>query len=192
MAAFSSVSVWPGTESRKNALAQDSSPVYTEEKQSPQSKQLCIHFELECCMAGERKRRRRPFGVYVIITLQLFSIVAGLFVFAAEYLAFNYPELNIDLELGFPLSGPEFWIANLQLAIVLVLSVISVIGLWRMQRWAWYLTMLELGFSMVINISMYFNGNANYVDMFLNVLTVFYLNQKDVQRAFVRRRVEAA
>ncbi|MBK8050267.1 MAG: hypothetical protein IPK16_26085 [Anaerolineales bacterium] len=141
---------------------------------------------------AEKKRRRRPFGVYVIITLQLFSIVAGLFVFAGEYLALNYPELNVDLDLGFPLSGPEFWITNLQLAIVMVLSMISVIGLWRMQRWAWYLTMLELGFSMVVNISMYFNANANYVDMFLNVLTVFYLNQKDVQRAFVRRRVEAA
>ncbi|MBK8050744.1 MAG: hypothetical protein IPK16_28720 [Anaerolineales bacterium] len=133
---------------------------------------------------AENKRRRRPFGVKVIITLQLFSIVTGLFVFAGEYLAFSYPELNVNLDLDFPMSGPEFWITNVQLAIVMVLSMISVVGLWRMQRWAWYLTMLELGFSMVVNISMYFNGNVNYIDMFLNVLMVFYLNQKDVQRAF--------
>ena len=139
----------------------------------------------------EKKQRRRPFGVYVIITLQLFSIIAGVLVFTAEYFMFSYPELNIELELNFPMHGPQFWLNNAQLGILTVLSIISVIGLWRMQRWAWFLTMLELGFGMVVDISLYFNGGANYFDMLLNVLMVFYLNQKDVQRAFVRRRVEA-
>ena len=141
---------------------------------------------------AEQPRRRRPFGVKVIIFLQIISILIMCVVFTAEYIALAYPELNLDLEFGHPMYSPEFWANNFELAFTGLLSIVSVIGLWRMQRWAWYLTMLELGFSMVVGISLYLNGSANYWDMLINVIMVFYLNQKDVQRAFVRRRAEAA
>jgi hypothetical protein len=123
--------------------------------------------------------RKRPFGVTVIITVQLISIVIlGLdfFVFQTDYtLPFIFPGLSQSL----PLSG--------SLMAVLIFELVLIVGLWRLKRWAWFLLMIQLGASMVASLWAYLHNTNPYVYMLLNVIMVFYLNQRDVQRAFERR-----
>jgi uncharacterized membrane protein (DUF2068 family) len=65
-------------------------------------------------------------------------------------------------------------------------QLILAFGLWYLRRWAWTLYMMRLGMSMIINLQAHFAGAAdvNYIYMAMDVVIVFYLNQRDVQRAF--------
>jgi uncharacterized membrane protein (DUF2068 family) len=136
----------------------------------------------EGSVMSNRPARRRPFGVSVIIGMQLLSFLSAAFGLAVEYAAIV---AHVELE-GF---APTFT-DNVMLVLELVLSLVSVYGLWRMQRWAWFITMLDLGVSMCIGLYLYYYGDPDYWTMFFNVVMVFYLNQREVQNAFVRKRRE--
>jgi len=117
-----------------------------------------------------------------MIGVQLLSFLLAVIGLAFEYAAFAG---HIQVE-GFAPTLTD----NLMLVLELVLSLLSVYGLWRMQRWAWFITMLDLGLSMSIGLYSYYYGDPDYWTMFFNVVMVFYLNQREVQNAFIRKRVE--
>jgi hypothetical protein len=71
-----------------------------------------------------------------------------------------------------------------------LLSIVVVFGLLRLRRWAWVLVMIQLGMVMALDLALYFVGSPQYASMLISVVTVFYLNQSDVQDAFRRRAPE--
>ena len=76
------------------------------------------------------------------------------------------------------------------LVLTLVVNAVCAVGLWRRQRWAWFLTMLQLGAFMVSDLYSYFTNSppATYAwSMLLNVFMVFYLNQREVQAIFLSK-----
>ena len=122
---------------------------------------------------------RRPFGLKVIIILQLAQALFGVFVFVLFTL--NLPELRAELDQDVTML--------LRLPVTLYLLVgllrgITAIGLWRYRRWAWVLTMTLLAVSMAQDTMAFFRGRPFYFSMFVNVLLVFYLNQREVQALF--------
>ncbi len=121
--------------------------------------------------------QKRPFGVTAIIVLQFISLAS-----------------IIGDIMGFPVSQlisllPLQWIDNTTYVFTVGIAIaigqlIIIVGLWRLQRWAWFLIMIQIGVSMAIGLGSYFNGLQLYSYMLLNVIMVFYLNQHDVQIAF--------
>ncbi|MDD1751874.1 MAG: DUF2127 domain-containing protein [Methanotrichaceae archaeon] len=69
---------------------------------------------------------------------------------------------------------------------ILIIAVLAV-GFWRMQRWAWICGMILVGLNLAADLWGYFQGNRYWISMIINILIVFYLNQRDVQRAFSRK-----
>jgi uncharacterized membrane protein (DUF2068 family) len=132
---------------------------------------------------SDRPTRRRPFGVSVIIGIQVLSLLAAISTLLIEFAALTG---RIEIDPNTLSIGDIFWSL-----LVTVLNLASIYGLWRMRRWAWFITMVDLGVSMLIGLYGYFYGEPDYWTMLFNVLIVFYLNQRDVQNAFVRRRNEA-
>ena len=131
---------------------------------------------------SNRRTRRRPFGVTVIIGIQVLALISSVIALAVDYATLTG---RLDIDPNTISIGDIFF-----LIITMVLSLVSIYGLWRMRRWAWFITMLDLGISMCVDIYSYFYGVPSYWSMLFNVLIVFYLNQRDVQNAFVRRRSE--
>jgi uncharacterized membrane protein (DUF2068 family) len=84
------------------------------------------------------------------------------------------------------IQDPTFLLA-LQLIFTLY-SVLVVVGLWRLKRWAWFLTMVQLGLSMAFELWFYTIDTPIYHRMVIDVIMVFYLNQHDVQQAFKQSR----
>ena len=125
----------------------------------------------------EERPDKRPFGVTVIIIIQLFSMLAfvgDLFGLPLSDLpdlspAWVYRDMNSVLVFGLP---------------ILLVQLVIIVGLWRLQRWAWFLIMVQLGIGLAIYIWAYFNGVALYIYMLLNIIIVFYLNQHEVQHVF--------
>jgi len=121
--------------------------------------------------------RRRPFGIKIIIVLQLI-----------------YVALLIMTQLDILVQGQwadvlrqamESRVASLAVLNALILvTLITVAGLWQLKHWAWVLLMVQIGVSLGLSLWAYFSDSPQYGAMAIGVITVFYLNQSDVRRAF--------
>lgn len=122
----------------------------------------------------EKTTNGRPFGVTVIATAMVANAV-----FAAARTYFGDSALAWDdmlqSDFYFELFGPFVG------GIGLIVSV----GLWRLQRWAWVATMSWAGINMAQALWAYWIGEPQYSAMALSVVIVLYLNQRDVQLAFI-------
>ena len=130
-------------------------------------------------------QRKRPFGLMVIVLLQLLQLVGTGFqlvlIFNPELVLIFDPEMEVltfELTQERPLILAEAIFSSL-------LILVSVIGVWGLRRWGWVLLMLSIGVELVIAIWQYFNGTPNYITLAISILTVFYLNQRNVQQLFL-------
>jgi hypothetical protein len=126
------------------------------------------------------EKPKRPFGVSVIVLLTCASVLVTLFKFLALP---NIPDIPFLSELGLYAAYTPFSVVN---ALLIPFQLVLAFGLWYLKRWAWVLYMLQLGISMVAGLQAHFSSDtdADYLVMAVNVLVVFYLNQRDVQLAF--------
>jgi hypothetical protein len=128
--------------------------------------------------------RKRPFGIYAIIVLLLLNISI---LFLPGVAAF-VERIGVVLPGASSLvTDPQAMIPNLIIATV---NLITVVGLLLLKRWAWVASMVLAGISMAIGLVFYFEDRPLYITMLLNVILVFYLNQRDVQATFTRRLPE--
>ena len=125
----------------------------------------------------ENMAKRRPFGLYLIIALQL--VVAILLVLAL------LGEKTIAIYLKLLVQNPIFytWFGWVLIGFLLL----AVLGLWILKRWGWILTMILTGLGLGFSIWSYFQGSPHYISMVLYLVIVFYLNQRDVQYPFLHR-----
>jgi len=72
------------------------------------------------------------------------------------------------------------------------LRLAAAIGLWRIHHWAWLLTMMVLAYTLASEIIAFFLTQPNFLMMVLGVVTVFYLNQREVQDLFADRETKVA
>ena len=125
--------------------------------------------------------RTRPFGIKVIIVLQI------------VYLALLIAALVEILTQGgasdiIPEPTESLSVAVAILSVHILLALVIVPGLWQLRQWAWLLLMLEIGLTLGVALWAYFSGSPQYGGMVIGVAMVFYLNQGDVRKAFSRRR----
>ncbi len=128
-------------------------------------------------------RRRLPFTLYVLAGLMLFKAVILVAVVGGATLDTLRPLLGLT-------TGPELakMFRELPAAGPLVLAfagllILSVIGMFSRRRTGWLLAMVITGLFVAIDIYGYLNSSANHLWMVLNIVTVFYLNQRDVREA---------
>lgn len=137
----------------------------------------------------DRSTRKRPFGISVIIFMMiLYSLFLSL-IFVAS-LGANYGDDAIQL---LDMKGATIGILMLQYSffpIFIIFELVIIFGLWRLERWAWLLLMIQVGLSMLVDIWGYFHAQPTYLTMLLNVIVALYLNQQDVQRIFVSKSKE--
>jgi uncharacterized membrane protein len=145
------------------------------------------------------KPARRPFGLNAIIVLQLLTVlVSGLLLVAAGLAIWvtygaaqavgAVADFTADYTADYTADFTLYAVDVLALVLVFVVNLVCAIGLWRRRRWAWYLTMLQLGAFMLADLYSYFTNSPvrDYAwSMLLNVMMVFYLNQRDVRALFM-------
>ena len=124
------------------------------------------------------RKRRRPFGIYAVILLTLINQLLTLL----TYLDI----LPLYISALFPV-GSGNRLADTYHIFNAFLALLVVVGLWRLKRWAWVLTMIIVGIDLATGLWKYMHAMPDYLDMLINVITVFYLNQGEVQAAFERR-----
>jgi hypothetical protein len=136
-----------------------------------------------------RKPAKRPFGLNAIIVMQALTVLLTGALLALGGFAFYLAEIA-QLPEDITLDGNVGPYTLFILAFTFAVNLLCAVGLWRRQRWAWYLTMLQVGFFMLEDLYSYFTAapSEDYVwTMLINVIMVFYLNQRDVQAVFQRK-----
>jgi hypothetical protein len=133
-------------------------------------------------IASFRERpRKRPFGVSVII----FMLILYVLLFCISLLSlFKMPFGEFTLDI-FQTVNPMY--TPVLLILVILIGLVLIGGLFQLQRWAWVLVMILTGFSMLSDLWGYLYGNYSFLSMLINIAIVFYLNQREVQRAFSNR-----
>ena len=124
------------------------------------------------------RARNRPFGVLAIVALQLLDVLILSLQIGVAWGGLPGVHLpsSIDPQLIVPING-----------LIITLLLITMVGLLRLRRWAWLLTMILTGLSLLLRLVAYLQGAAPALPLLVGVLTVFYLNQRTVQQRFTHR-----
>lgn len=138
------------------------------------------------------KAKRRPFGLLAIIVIQVLMMLGSGIVLLALGVGFVFATRMIVVD-GIDPAAFQWALSPLDIltmVLTFLINGVCAIGLWRRQRWAWFLTMLQLGAFMISDLYSYFTNSPpeTYAwSMLLNVFMVFYLNQRDVQAIFLTK-----
>ncbi|MCX6675966.1 MAG: hypothetical protein NTW84_06085 [Methanothrix sp.] len=129
---------------------------------------------------------KRPFGVSVIVLL-----IAAYILFTASvfYLSIKSQDSSISAQLVQIMNPTE--IRAVLVAELIILLAIA-IGLWRLRQWAWFLLMIWVGIQMFFDLMDYFYGHHIHASMLISVIIVFYINQREVKKAFSGKTLAGA
>jgi uncharacterized membrane protein (DUF2068 family) len=129
---------------------------------------------------------KRPFGVSVIVLL-----IAAYILFTASvfYLSIKSQDSSISAQLV-QIMNPTEIRAALVAELIILLAI--AIGLWRLRQWAWFLLMIWVGIQMFFDLMDYFYGHHIHASMLISVIIVFYINQREVKKAFSGKTLAGA
>ena len=133
---------------------------------------------------------KRPRGVTIISCLLLIQGLVGIVTASliatvgALVLAHRLPT---QVVLSFGVTSVIGWAGAGVFVVVSLLAFIGGVALLLLRPWAWTLTMLLEGYALAINLWSFFQGHPFYLQMLLSSVIVFYLNTRDVYRAFQAR-----
>ena len=129
--------------------------------------------------------RRRPLGVIILSGLQFLR--AGFLVAQLAGLTLR-PELSWlrgAAQLPDPSDGTPAWFLSRGVGIALIAaSLLLGIGLFTGHRWAWVGCIVMSGLSLALALGAWWDNHPVYVAMAINVVAVFYLNQREVRAHF--------
>ena len=125
--------------------------------------------------------QRKPVTLYILVGLMVVKSILIILVLGGAY-SFN------DGPIGEALRMPGVGAAIREApgavgALILTAAVLLVSALMLLagKRTGWLLAMVITGVSVAIDIIGFFAGAGSELWMFLNVVTVFYLNQRDIR-----------
>jgi hypothetical protein len=126
---------------------------------------------------------RRPLGVLVVAIIQF--VRATLLVGQLLGVRIGVDWLRIAAQVPEPTPDTVAYWMSRGLAIALVVATLAVgYGLLAERRWGWVGAIILSGLSLAFAIGAWWDGHATYVSMLINVVAVFYLNQRDVRAVY--------
>lgn len=124
---------------------------------------------------------RRPFTLYVLVALIIAKSILIMLVLAGAF-------SNTDIQVGqlMRMPGVAAFIretpgATASLFLLAAVLLVSALLLLAGRRVGWLLAMVITGVSVAVDIAGFLAGTGSELWMLLNVVTVFYLNQRDVR-----------
>ena len=136
-------------------------------------------------VATRPSRPRRPTPVTILAAIQIITSVTYL-ALAVTLVADPAVRSGFVHALGPGWRGADAWLEALLLFGALgLLELFAAMQLLRLRRVGWTISMLVAGVVLAWQIATYWStGQVSSLSMLLNVFTVLYLNQRQVQAAF--------
>jgi hypothetical protein len=129
--------------------------------------------------------RRRPPGVIILSGLQFVRAAFLVAQLGGLHLTHEFGWLRIAAQLPDPTEGTPAWFISRGVGIALIgASLLLGFGLFTGRRWAWVGAIVMSGLSLAFALGAWWDDHPVYFAMALNVVAVFYLNQRDVRAHF--------
>ena len=129
--------------------------------------------------------RRRPAGVIILSGLQFARAGLLLAQLAGLSLSPDLSWLRSAAQLPDPADGTPAWFISRGVGIALIVtSIVLGLGLFTGHRWAWVGCIILSGVSLALALGAWWDNHPVYVAMAINVVAVFYLNQREVRAHF--------
>lgn len=133
-------------------------------------------------------RENLPFGIQAIA---IFQVVSALIALAGT----DFTVLERELDRNILSSDFRFVLIALILAVV---RPMTALGLWRLRHWGWTTAMVMTGLFLITDLLQYFTDRPDnhfallYASMLVNVIIVFYLNQRNIRDIFTKSQEGSA
>jgi len=128
---------------------------------------------------------RRSLGVLVVAGLQFLRAALLVGQMLGFSLFTNVDWLHIAAQLPEPANGTVAFVIARAIGISLVAASILVgVGLLAGRRWGWIGSIVISGLSLAFALGGWWDGHPVYGSMVINVIAVFYLNQREFRAAY--------
>jgi hypothetical protein len=130
-------------------------------------------------------RPRRPPGVLIIAATQLLRavLIVGQFLELRSMAGLEWLSASAQFVEPTPGTVSHALVRIIGLGIAAA-SIAVVVGLLTNRRWGWVGAIVLSGLSLAFAIGAWWDGHPVYLNMAINVIAVFYLNQRDVRAAY--------
>lgn len=129
------------------------------------------------------KRRRHPFALLVLVGIMLFKSALILLVTLGSFALKDMAVLRFFRVEAIATAATATYLTGVGLLLLGLLLLGSALGLLAYRRLGWLLAMVTTGVFILFDIIGFMTGSANYFWMALNIVTVFYLNQREVRES---------
>jgi hypothetical protein len=129
--------------------------------------------------------RRRPLGGIVLAILQFARAILVLRELLDLDVGDGLDWLRTAAQVPDAAPGTVAFTISRGLAVGILLASVAIgIGLLANRRWAWVGAIVISGLSLAFALGAWWDGNPMYLAMAINVVAVFYLNQREVRAEY--------
>jgi hypothetical protein len=130
----------------------------------------------------KRPRSVTIIGVLLLVQGLVLSIAPGVLIglMVASYLDVLPEDMANDVS-GVVQEGSLPFFSSF---VVGIFGLVSSIGLLRTRYWGWLMAMIVQGVAMTLKLIEYTRGQPDYMQMFVSIIIVFYLNQRHIRQFF--------
>lgn len=129
--------------------------------------------------------RRRPFGVLVVAAIQILRAAFLVGQLLGYKIGVDWLRISAQVPEPSPEGQPIAFAVSRALAIGYILAGLLVaVGVLSGRRWGWVGAIILSGLALAFAIGAWWDGSPTYVSMLINVVAVFYLNQREVRAVF--------
>jgi hypothetical protein len=128
---------------------------------------------------------RRPLGVIVVAFIQLLraALLVGQFLALQATAGLEWLSASAQFVEPTPGTVAHTLIRGIGIGLAAA-SIVVAAGLLTNRRWGWVGAIVLSGVSLAFAIAAWWEGHPVYLNMAINVIAVFYLNQRDVRAIF--------
>jgi hypothetical protein len=128
---------------------------------------------------------RRPIGVLIVAAVQLLraGLIVGQFLHLQATAGLEWLSASAQFVEPPPGTVAETLIRLIGIGLAAA-SIAVAAGLLANRRWGWVGAIVLSGVSLAFAIGAWWEGHPVYLNMAINVIAVFYLNQRDVRGIF--------
>jgi hypothetical protein len=128
---------------------------------------------------------RRPIGVLIVAAIQLLRavLIVGQFLHLQATAGLEWLSASAQFVEPPPGTVAETLVRLIGIGLAAA-SIAVAAGLLANRRWGWVGAIVLSGVSLAFAIGAWWEGDPVYLNMAINVVAVFYLNQRDVRAIF--------
>ncbi|HEX5826811.1 MAG TPA: hypothetical protein VFY23_04770 [Candidatus Limnocylindrales bacterium] len=133
--------------------------------------------------APPHRRRRPPFGLLILVGIMVAKSILLILLILGTFTLGESELIRVLRVEGISAAIEETLVALVGLLVIAVVLLWSALLLLARRRIGWLVAMVTTGIFIAFDIIGFLEGTGNFIWQALNIITVLYLNQREVRES---------